>query len=128
MEIWPSHSQIPCNYTIGRTNCKGFPFYKSFTSWEWFLKKYPIVFLLEMIAKAMAKKIAKHVARICSVDAKASSKLTSLQEKKDRLEKKLKELEEQNKKLRLLLVESNKNLNSYKPSLFGFYRKVPPGQ
>ena len=37
-------------------------------------------------------------------------------------------LEDQNKKLRLLLAESNKNLNWYKPSVFGLYKKVPPGQ
>lgn len=83
---------------------------------------------LDMIAKSMAKKIAHHVSQICSADAKASAKLATIQEKNERLEKKLKELEEQNKKLRLLLVESNRNLNSYKPSILGLYKKITPGK
>ncbi len=81
---------------------------------------------LSMIAKTMAKKIAKHVSMICSQDAKAAAKLEDIQAKNEKLEQRAKELEEQNKKLRLLLAESNKNLNSYKPSMFGFYKKVNP--
>jgi len=81
---------------------------------------------INTIARSMAKKIAKHVAQICSSDAKASAKLSDVQEKNKKMEQKIKELEEQNKKLKLLLIESNKNLNSYKPSILGFYKKVTP--
>ena len=81
---------------------------------------------LNMIARSMAKKIAKHVSAICSQDAKSQAKLEDLEEENKRLEQKARHLEEQNKKLRLLLAESNKNLNSYKPSVFGLYKKVPP--
>ena len=79
-----------------------------------------------MVARTMAKKIAKHVTSLCSQNAANPAQLAELQEENKRLEQKTKDLEDQNKKLRLLLAESNKNLNSYKPSLFGFYRKVNP--
>ena len=81
---------------------------------------------LNMIARTMAKKIAKHVSSICSQDAKSGAKLAEIEEEKKKLEKRARELEEQNKKLRLLLAESNRNLNSYKPSFFGLYKKVSP--
>ena len=81
---------------------------------------------LSMIARSMAKKIAKHVSSICSQDAKAQAKLADIQEENKKLEQKARFLEEQNRKLKLLLAESNKNLNSYKPSIFGLYKKVPP--
>jgi len=81
---------------------------------------------LSMIARSMAKKIAKHVSMICTQDAKSSAKLADLEEVNKKLEAKARDLEEQNKKLRLLLAESNKNLNSYKPSIFGLYKKEPP--
>lgn len=83
---------------------------------------------LSMIARSMAKKIAKHVSAICSQDAKAQAKLETMEEQNKKLEQKARSLEEQNKKLRLLLAESNKNLNSYKPSIFGLYKKVPPNK
>lgn len=83
---------------------------------------------LNMIARTMAKKIAKHVSQICCADAKSSAKLEEIEEKNKKLEQRARELEEQNKKLRLLLVESNKNLNSYKPSILGLYKKVPSGK
>ncbi len=83
---------------------------------------------LNMIAKSMAKKIASHVNKIYSGEAKNSAKFDEIQEKNKKLETRTKELEDQNKKLRLLLAESNKNLNSYKPSFFGLYKKVPPTQ
>ena len=83
---------------------------------------------LNMIARSMAKKIAQHVNKIFSGDIKSSEKLQEIEEKNKKLEQRAKELEDQNKKLRLLLAESNKNLNSYKPSMFGLYKKVPPGQ
>ena len=81
---------------------------------------------INMIARTMAKKIAKHVSAICSADSKAITQLEEIKQENKKLEKKAKELENQNKKLRLLLAESNKNLNSYKPSIFGLYKKVPP--
>lgn len=83
---------------------------------------------LNMIARSMAKKIAKHVSSICSQDAKSQAKLEDVEEENKRLEQKNRNLEEQNRKLRLLLAESNKNLNSYKPSIFGLYKKVPPNK
>ena len=83
---------------------------------------------LNMIARTMAKKIAKHVSAICSTDAKSAAQLAEIKEQNKRLENRTKDLEEQNKKLRLLLAESNKNLNSYKPSIFGLYKKVNPGK
>lgn len=84
---------------------------------------------ISMIARTMAKKIAKHVSAICMQDAKSAAQLAEIQEENQKLEKRAKELEDQNKKLRLLLAESNKNLNSYKPSIFGLYKKViPPSQ
>lgn len=81
---------------------------------------------LNMIARTMAKKIAKYVGSIMAQDAKDSSKIVEFQEENRRLAQKTRELEEQNRKLRLLLAESNKNLNSYKPSIFGLYKKVDP--
>lgn len=83
---------------------------------------------LNMIAKAMGKKIAKYVCQFCAQDlgAAINKKDSKGSQEYKKLEKKANELEEQNKKLRLLLIESNRNLNSYKPSIFGFYRKVKP--
>lgn len=81
---------------------------------------------INMVARTMAKKIAKHVSAIYSADAKSAAQLEEMKQENKRLEQKTKELESQNKKLRLLLAESNKNLNSYKPSIFGLYKKVPP--
>ena len=83
---------------------------------------------LNMIARTMAKKIAKYVGSIMEQDAKQSNKVAEFQEENRRLTQKTRELEEQNRKLRLLLAESNKNLNSYKPSIFGLYKKVDPKQ
>lgn len=79
---------------------------------------------MNKIARAMAKKIAKHVNTICSQTAKSAAELADAQELNKRLELRARALEEQNKKLRLLLAESNKNLNSYKPTVFGLYKKV----
>ena len=81
---------------------------------------------LNMIARSLAKKIAKQVNQIYAADAKASEQLVEVEEQCKLLEEKTKDLEDQNRKLRLLLAESNKNLNSYKPTFFGFYRKVSP--
>lgn len=82
---------------------------------------------LNMIARTMAKKIANHVSKLCANGALTSTQLTEALEENKKLEQKTKDLEEQNKKLRLLLAESNRNLNSYRPSIFGLYKKVPPG-
>ncbi len=83
---------------------------------------------INMIARTMAKKIAKHVNTIFSADAKSATQLENVKEENKKLTQKARELEEQNKKLRLLLAESNKNLNSYKPSIFGLYKKVDPNK
>ncbi len=79
---------------------------------------------LNMIARAIAKKIAKQVSTVLSNEDRNSTKLIQAEKKSQILEQKLAAMEEQNKKLKLLLVESNKNLNSYKPTFFGFYRFV----
>lgn len=81
---------------------------------------------LNMVANAMAKKITKYITTVYRVDSGSTNKLEELQEKNKQLEKKVKTLEEQNKKLRMLLAESNKNLNSYKPGPFGLYKKETP--
>ncbi len=80
------------------------------------------------VAKSLAKKIAQYVSTLCSQDVVSSGKMKAAQERNHKLEQRLKELEEQNRKLRLLLAESNKNLNSYKPSMFGLYKKVEAKQ
>lgn len=79
---------------------------------------------LNMIARAIAKKIAKQVSTVLSSGEKNNAKLLQIEKKSQLLEQKVATLEEQNKKLKLLLAESNKNLNSYKPTFFGFYRFV----
>ncbi len=81
---------------------------------------------LNMIARSLARKITKFVGSMYLRDVDNSAQLSELKEKNKKLENKSRSLEEQNKKLKLLLAESNKNLNSYKPTLFGFYRKVTP--
>lgn len=83
---------------------------------------------LNMVAKTLAKKITKYVGTICAADAKVAVERDEALVKIDKLETKVEALEEQNRKLRMLLTESNKNLNSYKPGLFGFYVKVPPNK
>lgn len=83
---------------------------------------------INMIARTLAKKIVKNVNALFSQDMVSSDKVNAIKEQNKKLEKRTKELEEQNRKLRLLLAESNKNLNSYKPSLFGLYKKVTPKQ
>ena len=83
---------------------------------------------LNMIARTMAKKIANHVSKLCANGALTSGQLQQVQEENKKLEQKTKDLEDQNKKLRLLLAESNRNLNCYRPSIFGLYKKVSPGE
>lgn len=84
--------------------------------------------ILSAIAKAVAKKITKQVSQMCANDAKYAAQIDEMKEKAAQLEIRNRELEKQNKKLRLLLTESNKNLNSYKPSIFGLYKKTIPGK
>ena len=81
---------------------------------------------MNMIAQTIAKKISKHVTAIYSQDMRANAQLVELRAENKRLEQRTHHLEEQNKKLRLLLAESNRNLNSYKPSMFGLYKKIKP--
>lgn len=79
---------------------------------------------LNMIARAIAKKIAKQVSLAISTDRKNDEKLLQAEKNSLALEQKVNSLEEQNRKLKLLLAESNKNLNSYQPTFFGLYRFV----
>lgn len=79
---------------------------------------------LNMIARAIAKKIARQVSSIFSSESKNNPQLIQAQQRNKTLEKKVDMLEEENKKLKLLLVESNRNLSSYKPTFFGFYKFV----
>lgn len=81
---------------------------------------------ISMIARTMAKKIAKNINQIFVNEAKNLPELENIKEENKKLEKKAKELEEQNKKLRLLLSENKKYLSSFKPSIFGLYKKVNP--
>ena len=80
---------------------------------------------INMIARTVAKKIAKNVTAILTND-KYSPQGGALKEQNEKLMQKAKELEEENKKLRLLLVESNKNINSFKSILGIFYIKIKP--
>ena len=79
---------------------------------------------LNMIARTVAKKIAKQVSAILLGEKDNNAKLLEVQSKYRELESRANILEEQNKKLKLLLAESNKNLNSYRPTIFGLYRFV----
>ena len=79
---------------------------------------------LNMIARSIAKKIARQVGAFLANDTKNNVKLAQAEQKAKMLEEKIALLENQNKKLKLLLVESNKNLNAYKPTFFGLYKFV----
>lgn len=83
---------------------------------------------IAMVAKTMAKKIAKNLNNIFSADAKSSAELGAIKEEYKKLEARNNELEKENKKLRLLLSENKKYLNSFKPSIFGLYKKVNPNE
>ncbi len=83
---------------------------------------------ISMIARTMAKKIAKNINQIFTAEAKNLPELGTLKEENKKLEQRAKELEEQNKKLRLLLSENKKYLSSFKPSIFGLYKKVDPSK
>lgn len=79
---------------------------------------------LNMIARAIAKKITKQVSLAISTDRKNDERLMQAEKNSLALEQKVNSLEEQNRKLKLLLAESNKNLNSYQPTFFGLYKFV----
>lgn len=81
---------------------------------------------IALVARSMAKKIAKYVSEICAAEAKNTKRLKEEQKLNRELQEHIRALESQNKKLKLLLAESNKNLNSYKPAMFGLYKKVKP--
>ena len=81
---------------------------------------------ISMIARTMAKKIAKNINQIFTAEAKNLPELENLKEENKKLGQRTKELEEQNKKLRLLLSENKKYLSSFKPSIFGLYKKIDP--
>ncbi len=79
---------------------------------------------INLVAKTLAKKIAKYVNNLISEEMITQSQYKKIQDNNTMLQKRVSDVEDQNKKLRLLLAESNKNLNSYKPTIFGFYRKI----
>ena len=81
---------------------------------------------IDVISRVISKKIARHVSEICARDAVMGLKYAQLKKKFMKHQEKLRAVIEQNQKLRLLLVESNKNLNSYKPcgpKFLGLYKK-----
>lgn len=79
---------------------------------------------ISMVAKALAKKIAQQVSLLLVSEQSNNTKLIEAQNHNKELENKISALEDENKKLKILLLESNKNLNSYKPTLFGLYKFV----
>ena len=81
---------------------------------------------IDVISRVISKKIARHVSEICARDAVMGLKYAQLKKKYQKHAQKLQAVIEQNQKLRLLLVESNKNLNSYKPygpKFLGLFKK-----
>lgn len=77
---------------------------------------------LNMIARSIAKKIAKQVDMIYSTDSDKMQKITLYEEQNQQLSAKLDEAEKENQRLRLLLNQANHNLNLYKPTAFGLYK------
>jgi len=84
---------------------------------------------LNMIARSIAKKVAKHVDAIYSgSDSDNTQKIALYEEHNRQLNAKLEESEEENRRLRLLLNEANHNLNLYKPAAFGLYKFTGKGR
>lgn len=77
---------------------------------------------LNMIARTIARKIAKQVNTIFANEDEKSKKLAHYEEKNLKLYAQLGESEKENQKLRVLLREANQNLNLYKPTIFGLYK------
>jgi len=78
---------------------------------------------LDMIAKTIAKKIAVKLNSYYKLNStKQNAKLQLFRERTLELKEKNQILAEENKKLKLQLMETNEVLNSYKPSLFGLFK------
>ncbi len=78
---------------------------------------------LDMIAKTIAKKIAVKLNDYYKINSsKQDAKLQLFRERTIELKERNQALADENKKLRMLLLESNQNLNSYKPTIFGLFK------
>lgn len=78
---------------------------------------------LDMIAKSIAKKIAAKLNSYYKLNSsKQNAKLQLFRERTIELKEKNQILADENKKLRILLAETNRNLNSYKPTIFGLFK------
>lgn len=78
---------------------------------------------LNLIAKSIAKRIAVKLNDYYKINSsKQDAKLQLFRERTIDLKEKNQALVEENKKLRVLLLESNRNLNSYKPTIFGLFK------
>lgn len=78
---------------------------------------------LDLIAKAIAKKIAVKLNDYYKLNSsKQNAKLQMFRDKTIELKEKNQALFAENKKLKTLLFESNKDLNSYKPTIFGLFK------
>lgn len=78
---------------------------------------------LDMIAKTIAKKIAVKLNEYYKLNSsKQDAKLQLFRERTMDLKEKYQALAEENRKLKNQLIESNRNLNSYKPTIFGLFK------
>lgn len=80
---------------------------------------------LDLIAKSIAKKIAVKLNEYYKLNsAKQDTKLQLFRERTIELKERNQALAEENKKLKNLLLESNKHLSSFKPTIFGLFKFV----
>ena len=78
---------------------------------------------LDMIAKSIAKKIAVKLHNYYKLNSsKQNAKLQLFREKAIELKEKNQLLAEENKKLKLQLMETKETLSAYKPSMFGLFK------
>ncbi len=78
---------------------------------------------LDMIAKSIAKKIAIKLNSYYKLNStKQNAKLQQFRERTIELKEKNQTLVNENKKLKLQLMEAKETLNSYKPSMFGLFK------
>ncbi len=78
---------------------------------------------LDMIAKTIAKKIAIKLNSYYKLNSsKQNAKLQLFRERTIELKEKNQMLAEENKKLKARLLETNRELESYKPTIFGLFK------
>ncbi len=78
---------------------------------------------LDMIAKSIAKKIAIKLNSYYKLNStKQNAKLQQFRERTIELKEKNQTLQEENKRLKLQLMETKETLNAYKPSMFGLFK------